>query len=188
MLVSSKTHTEIGYLVLFCHLLLINYFKWFLKGSLCKNMESMLVFLKALYLVLKCPYYTLVTFLMILSVVLLSTLMILLATLSARNLYLASKLNLIYETWHWGRNCPDLSNGKSQLVSQFKSANSQNIVIQKISKCQWNYSACCSDWWTYRKQERVAAWVRPLYKTSIFAGFTPLGIQLGFGTTLLQVS
>ena len=131
MLVSSKTHTEIGYLVLFCHLLLINYFKWFLKGSLCKNMESMLVFLKALYLVLKCPYYTLVTFLMILSVVLLSTLMILLATLSARNLYLASKLNLIYETWHWGRNCPDLSNGKSQLVSQFKSANSQNIVIQK---------------------------------------------------------
>ena len=48
-----------------------------------KNIHLMLEFLKSLYLVLHFSYYTLMTFLMMLSVILLSILMILLSTLNA---------------------------------------------------------------------------------------------------------
>ena len=48
-----------------------------------KNINLMLEFLKSLYLVLHFSYYTLMTFLMMLSVILLSILMILLSTLNA---------------------------------------------------------------------------------------------------------
>ena len=51
-------------------------------GSLHKNIQSMLEFLKASFLVLHFSYYTLMTFLMILSVILLSMSMILLSVLS----------------------------------------------------------------------------------------------------------
>ena len=50
--------------------------------SLHKNTQLMLEFLQAPFLFLHFPYYTLMTFLMILSVILLSMLMILLSTLS----------------------------------------------------------------------------------------------------------
>ena len=55
----------------------------FLDGNLHKNIQLMLVFLKGLFLVLHFSYYTLMTFLMMLSVILLSMLMILLSTLNA---------------------------------------------------------------------------------------------------------
>ena len=54
-----------------------------LDGNLHKNIQLMLVFLKGLFLVLHFSYYTLMTFPMILSVILLSMLMILLSTLNA---------------------------------------------------------------------------------------------------------
>ena len=50
--------------------------------SLHKNIQLMLEFLKAPFLVLHFSYYTLMTFLVMLSVILLSMLMILLAVLS----------------------------------------------------------------------------------------------------------
>ena len=54
-----------------------------LDGNLHKNIQLMLVFLKDLFLALHFSYYTLMTFLMMLSVILLSMLMILLSTLNA---------------------------------------------------------------------------------------------------------
>ena len=52
-----------------------------LDGSLHKNIQLMLEFLKAPFLVLHFSYYTLMAFLMMLSMILLSMLMILLAIL-----------------------------------------------------------------------------------------------------------
>ena len=70
-----------------------------IDGSLHKNMQLMLEFLKGPLLVLHFSYYTLVTFLIKLSVIILSMLMIL--------LFLESDLltlNLIYETlWNGAR-------------------------------------------------------------------------------------
>ena len=55
---------------------------WFWMASLYKNIQLMLKFLKALFLALHFFYYTLMNFLLMLSVILLSMLMILLSTLS----------------------------------------------------------------------------------------------------------
>ena len=78
---------------------------WFWMGNLHKNTQLMLEFLKAPSLVLHFSYYTLMTFLMMLSVILLSILMILLSILSVighlicgNNLNWLLNLNLIYET------------------------------------------------------------------------------------------
>ena len=58
-------------------------FRWFWMGSLHKNMQLMLEFLKGPFLVLQFSYYTLMTFLMMLSVISHSMLKILLSTLTA---------------------------------------------------------------------------------------------------------
>ena len=58
-------------------------FGLFWMGNLHRNIQLMLVFLKGLFLVLHFSYYALMTFLMVLSVILLSMLMILLPTLNA---------------------------------------------------------------------------------------------------------
>ena len=73
---------QVKYLALFLLFSVIDGFEWFGMGSLHKNIEVMLEFLKAPFLVLHFSYYTLMTFLMILSVILLSMLMILLPILS----------------------------------------------------------------------------------------------------------
>ena len=82
----------------------IDGFKWFWIESLHKNIQLMLEFLKAPFLVLHFSCYTLMTFLMMLSVILLSMLMILLSILSAirhlicgNNLNWLLNLNLIYD-------------------------------------------------------------------------------------------
>ena len=77
------------------------------------------------YLVLHFSYYTLMTFLMMFSVILLSMLMILLSILNVirhlicgNNLIWLLNLNLIYETLDWGKKWfVDFSAGKTQLVS-----------------------------------------------------------------------
>ena len=84
--------------------------RWFWMGILHKNIQLMLEFLKAPFLVLHFSYYTLMTFLMMLSVILLSMLMILLSTLNLirhlicdSNLNWRLNLNLIYKTlWAGG--------------------------------------------------------------------------------------
>ena len=93
------------YLALFLLFSAIGSFGWFRMGNLHKNIQLMLEFLKGLFLVLHFSYYTLVTFLMMLSVILVSMLMILLSTLNVirhlicgNNLNWLLNLNLIYET------------------------------------------------------------------------------------------
>ena len=61
----------------------IGSFGLFWMGNLHKNIQLMLVFLKGLFLVPHFSYYTLMTFLMMLSEILLSMLTILLSTLKA---------------------------------------------------------------------------------------------------------
>ena len=73
---------SVRYLALFPLFSIIGGFGWFWMGNLHKNIQLMLEFLKGLFLVLHFSYYTLMTFLMMLSVILLSLLMILLSTLN----------------------------------------------------------------------------------------------------------
>ena len=101
----SLTEFQDRYLALFLLFSVINDLEWFWRGSLHKNIQLMLEFLKAAFLVLHFSYYTLMIFLMILSVILLSKLMILLSILSVmghlicgNNLNWLLNLNLIYET------------------------------------------------------------------------------------------
>ena len=113
--------TEFGMLVFFTNLSLMEFqviclalfllfsvidsFEWFWMESLDKNIQLMLELLKAPFLVLHFSCYTLMTFLMMLSVILLSMLMILLSILSVirhlicgNNLNWLLNLNLIYKT------------------------------------------------------------------------------------------
>ena len=92
----SLMEFQVRYLALFLLSSVIDSFKWFWKGSLHKNIQLMQEFLKAPFLVLHFSYYTLMTFLMKLSVILLSMLMILLSIL--RYQICGNNLNLIYET------------------------------------------------------------------------------------------
>ena len=90
--------TGFGMLIFFANLILMEFqveclalfhlfsvrdgFERFRMGSFDKNIQLMLEFLNVPFLVLHFSYYTLVTFLMMLSVILLTVLMILFSTLS----------------------------------------------------------------------------------------------------------
>ena len=78
----SLMEFQVRCLALFLLFSVIDGFEWFWMGSLHKNIQLMLEFLKAPFLVLHFSYYTFMTFLMMLSVILLSMLMILLSILS----------------------------------------------------------------------------------------------------------
>ena len=69
---------QIIYLTFFSFFSLMDCFRWFWMGSLHKNIQLMLEFLKAPFLVLHFSYYTLMAFLMLISVLLLFMLTILL--------------------------------------------------------------------------------------------------------------
>ena len=100
----SLMEFQVRYLALFLLFLVIGNFELFLMESLHNNIQLMREFLKAPFLVLYFSYYTLMTFLMMLSVILASMLMILLSILSViRHLICGNNwnwllnLNLIYE-------------------------------------------------------------------------------------------
>ena len=111
-------------------------------GSIHKNIQLMLEFPKVLFLVLHFSYYTLITFLIMLSVILLYMLMILLSILSVighlicgYNLNWLLNLNQIYETVDWGKKwLVDFSSGKTQLVL-FDRSNNIGSVDVKIDGC-----------------------------------------------------
>ena len=77
----SLMEFQVRYMVLFLLFSVIDCFKWFLVGSLPKNNQLMLEFLKIPFLVLHFSYYTLMTFLTMLSVISLLMVMILLSPL-----------------------------------------------------------------------------------------------------------
>ena len=76
----SLMEFQVRYLVLFFLFSVIDGFEWFWMGSLHKNIQLMLEFLKAPFLVLHFSFYALMTFLM-LSAILLSMLMMILSIL-----------------------------------------------------------------------------------------------------------
>ena len=79
----SLAEFQVKYLPLFCHFSVIGGIKLFWMGRFCKNIQLMLVFLKAPSLVFHFSYSILKTFLVALSVILLSLLMILLSIRSS---------------------------------------------------------------------------------------------------------
>ena len=125
----------VRYLVLFLLFSVIEGFKWFWMGSLYKNIQSMLDFLKAPFLVLHFSYSTLMTFLVMLSVILLSMLMILLSILSVIGHMICGNnqnqlLNLNLKM-NWGRKqFLDFSAGETQLVSFDWSINTGAIDVK----------------------------------------------------------
>ena len=101
----SLMEFQVRYLALFLLFLVIDDFEWFWMESLHKNIHLIREFLKAPFLVLHFSYYTSMTFLVMLSVILPSMLMILLSVVSVirhlicgNNLNWLLNLNLIYKT------------------------------------------------------------------------------------------
>ena len=101
----SLMEFQVRYLVLFLLFSVIDGCEWFWMESLHKNIQLMMEFLKGPFLVLHFSCCILMTFLMMLSVILLSMLMILLSILSVirhmmcgNNLNWLLNFNLIYET------------------------------------------------------------------------------------------
>ena len=91
-------------LISFFSVIIIDGFKWSWMGSLHKNIQLMLYFLMAPFLVLHLSYYTLIFFLMMIYVILLSIPMILPSNLTViKHMICGSNwnwllnLNLIYE-------------------------------------------------------------------------------------------
>ena len=101
----SLMEFQVRYLALFLLFSVIDSFGWFWMESLHKNIQLNLRFLQAPFLVLHFSYYTLVKFLTMLSVILLSMLMILISILSVIRQLICDKtlnwllnLDLVYET------------------------------------------------------------------------------------------
>ena len=95
---------QVRYLTLLLLFSAMGSFEWFWMGSIHKNIQLTLQFLKGPFLVLHFSCYILMTFLMILSVILLSILMAVLFILSvirhliySMNLNWLLHLNLIYK-------------------------------------------------------------------------------------------
>ena len=129
---------QVRYLALFLFSV-IDCSELFWMESLHRNIQLMLEFLKAPFLVLHFCYYILMTFLMMLSVILLSVLMMLLCILSVmrhlicgNNLKWHLNLSLIYETlWTGGKKwLVDFSAWKTQLVSFDRSNYSGSIDVK----------------------------------------------------------
>ena len=130
---------QVRYLALFLFFSVIDSFKWLWMGSLHKNIQLMLEFLKVPLLVLHVSHYTLITFLMTLFVILLSMLMILLSKFDQvydlrQQLVLVSGLeSYLQDTVDWGRKqLFDFNARKTQLVS-FKQSNSTGAIDVKIA-------------------------------------------------------
>ena len=78
----SLMEFQVRYLTLFLLFSVIDSFEWFWMEGLHKNIQLMLEFLKSPFLVLHFSFCILITFLMMLSAILLSMLMILISILS----------------------------------------------------------------------------------------------------------
>ena len=130
---------HVRYLALFLLFSVIDSFEWFWMESLHKNIQLMLEFLKGPFLVLHFSCCISMTFLMMLSVILISKLMIVLSILSlighliCGNImnWLLNNLNLIYETlWTWVRSGLLISMLGKQLVSFDWSNNNGSIDVK----------------------------------------------------------
>ena len=128
---------EVRYLVLFLLFSVIYGFERFWIESLHKNIQLMLEFLKGPFLVLHFSCCNLMTFLTMLSGILLSMLMILLFILSVtKHLICGNNLNWLLnlnlrDTVDWGKKwLVDFNAGKTQLVSFDRSNNNGSIDVK----------------------------------------------------------
>ena len=128
---------QVRYLALFLLFSVIDSFKWFWMESLHKNIKLMLEFLKGPSLVLHFSCCILMTFLMMLSVILLSMLMVLLSTVSGirHQLELATELESDLRD---NVDCDktrlvDFNVGETQLVS-FDRTNSTGVIDVKMDE------------------------------------------------------
>ena len=120
----SLMEFQVRYLALLILFSVIDSFEWFWMVNLHKNIQLMLEFLKAPFLVLNVSYYTSMTFLIMSCVILLSMLMILpnskcdQASDLWQQLELASELESdLQDTMDWGRKwLVDFNARKTQLV------------------------------------------------------------------------
>ena len=76
-----------------------NSFEWIWMGGLHKNIKLMLKFIKAQFLVIPFSYYTSMTFLMMLYVILLSILMILLSIQVPLGIWTVAQTRIAFWTW-----------------------------------------------------------------------------------------
>ena len=120
-------------------------------GSLHRNNQSKLEFLKGPFIVLHFSYYTLITFLMMLFVILLPMPMISISTknlvikhLVWQQLELASELESdLRDTADWGRNwLIDFNAKKTQLISFNLSKNSGAIAVKTNGSVLEEKSSC----------------------------------------------
>ena len=125
-----------NYLPLFCLVSVADDFEWFCMGSLYKNIQVILVFLRAPFLTLHFSYYTSMAFLMMLSVILLSILITLCSKCDqvwfvARTRIGSWTCRCLVDTADWGRKLlVDYNAGKTQLVSFGQSNNSGAIEVK----------------------------------------------------------
>ena len=135
----SLMEFQVRYSALFLLFSVTDHFEWFWMESLHKNIQLMLEVLKAPFLVLHFSCYTLMTYLMMLSVILLSMLMIPLSILGViwllicgNNVNWLLNLNLIYETRLTGvRSNLLISMLGKQLVS-FDQSNNNGSIDEKM--------------------------------------------------------
>ena len=115
---------QVRHLALFLLFSVINRFEWFWMGSLHENIQLMLEFLKAPFVVLHFSCYTLMTFLLILS----DDIIYVDDTIR----HLVSELDSdLQDTVNWGRKwLVDLNAAKTQLVS-FEQSNNTGFIYVK---------------------------------------------------------
>ena len=147
---------QVRYLALFLLFSIIGGFRWFWVRNLHKNIQLMLEFLKGAFLVLHFSYCTLITFLMMLSVILPSMLMILLSTVNViRHLICGSNWYLVLvskiksdlqDTVDWERKwLVNFNAGKTQLVSFDQSKNTGVINVKMdvfVLLIDWMVCSC----------------------------------------------
>ena len=132
----SLLEYQFRYLALFLLFSVIDNFRWFSVGSLHKNFQLMLEFFKASFLLLYFSYYTLMTFLMMLSIMSADDTTLYIKCDQASDLWqqleLASKLQSdLQGTVDWCRKWLfDFSAGKTRLVSTDQSNNTGDIDVK----------------------------------------------------------
>ena len=133
------TDFQVRYLALLHLFLVIDDFEWLWMGSLHKNIQLIMVLLKVPFLVQHFSYNTLMTFLMMLPVILLSMLMILLSNLQChqasdllQQLESASEIESnLRDTVDWGRKwLVDFNTWETQLVLLDRSNNTATIDVK----------------------------------------------------------
>ena len=117
------TEFQVWYLVLFLLFSVIDGFEWFWMGSLHKNIQLMVEFLKVPFLILHLSY-TLITFLMMLSVILLSMLMMILSIPGVIRYLIC------------GNNCNWLLN-LNQIYEKLWTGAESSLLISMLEKLSW---------------------------------------------------